>query len=55
MTVIRTSVQLVPFSFGFALLIGYIFQRTGNMLAPWLAHSLAVVALVANGRIVFVH
>jgi membrane protease YdiL (CAAX protease family) len=51
---VRASLQLVPVSFGFALLVGYIFQRTGNILAPWLAHSLAVAGLVITGRIVLI-
>lgn len=51
---IRTSIQLVPLSFAFGCVVGYVFQRTGNMLAPWLAHSLAVVGLILSGRLALV-
>lgn len=46
---IRTSFELIPASLGFAVLVGYIFQSTGNILAPWLAHTLALVGLLITG------
>jgi membrane protease YdiL (CAAX protease family) len=32
-----------------AILYGYVFQRTGNILAPWLAHTIAGVAFLLVG------
>lgn len=54
--------QIVPimsaygtlFTTGMGLLFGYIFQRTGNIIAPWLAHVLAGLALVLTGAMTFV-
>jgi membrane protease YdiL (CAAX protease family) len=37
------------------LLFGYIFQKTENILAPWLAHALGGIALVLIGEMSFVH
>jgi len=42
------------FTAGMGFLLGYIFQRTGNMVAPWLAHVLAGLALVLTGAMTFV-
>ncbi len=50
-----TMVLLVPASFVFGLAVGYLFHRTRNILAPWLAHSLAAVAVIAAGRLILVH
>lgn len=36
------------------LLFGYIFQRTRNILAPWLAHAIGGIALVLIGRMSFI-
>jgi membrane protease YdiL (CAAX protease family) len=36
------------------LLFGYIYQRTENILAPWVAHTLGGVGLVLIGRMVFI-
>ncbi len=36
----------------FAVLFGYSFQRTGNILAPWLAHGIVVIALLITGQLV---
>jgi membrane protease YdiL (CAAX protease family) len=36
------------------LLFGYTFQRTENILAPWLAHAIGGIALVLIGRMSFV-
>lgn len=35
------------------LLFGYIFQRTENILAPWLAHAIGGIALVLIGEMSF--
>ena len=36
------------------LVFGYVFRRTGNMVAPWLAHVLAGLTLVLSGAMTFV-
>lgn len=36
------------------LLFGYIFQRTKNILAPWLAHAIGGIALVLIGEMSFI-
>jgi membrane protease YdiL (CAAX protease family) len=36
------------------LLFGYIHQRTQNIVAPWLAHAIAGIALVMVGGMSFV-
>ncbi len=54
-TIAATMVLLGPPSFGFGLAVGYLFHRTGNMLAPWLAHSLTALAVIAAGRLILVH
>lgn len=53
-TIAATMVLGLPPSFGFGLVFGYLFHRTGNMLAPWLAHSLAALAVIAAGRLILV-
>jgi membrane protease YdiL (CAAX protease family) len=40
--------------FAGGLLFGYIFQRTENILAPWLAHALGGIALVLIGEMSFI-
>jgi len=54
--------QIVPIMsvFGMAvttvmgLVFGYVFRRTGNIVAPWLAHVLAGLTLVLSGAMTFV-
>lgn len=36
------------------LLFGFAYQRTGNIVAPWLAHAVGGIALVLIGRMSFV-
>lgn len=36
------------------LLMGYIFQRTDNIVAPWLAHALAGISVVFFGMMSFI-
>jgi len=48
------SVFGMVFTTGMGLLFGYIFQRTGNIVAPWLAHVLAGLTLVLSGAMTFV-
>lgn len=49
-----TSVIGILSTFGFGMLFGYIFQRTDNIVAPWLAHALAGIALVLIGTMSFI-
>jgi len=49
-----TSVIGILSTFGFGVLFGYIFQRTDNIVAPWLAHALAGIALVLIGGMSFI-
>ena len=54
--------QIVPIMsvFGMALttvmglVFGYVFRRTGSIVAPWLAHVLAGLTLVLSGAMTFV-
>ena len=39
---------------GMGLVFGYAFQRTSNIVAPWLAHALMIIALVGVGGMTFV-
>jgi len=48
------SISGMLFATGMGILFGYIFQRTGNIVAPWLAHVLAGLALVLTGAMTFV-
>lgn len=36
------------------LLFGYIYQRTENIVAPWVAHAIGGIGLVLIGRMVFI-
>jgi membrane protease YdiL (CAAX protease family) len=36
------------------LLFGYIYQRTENIFAPWLAHAIAGITLVLIGEMIFI-
>ncbi len=36
------------------LTLGYVYQRTRNILAPWLAHAIAGIGLVLGGTMTFV-
>ena len=40
--------------FGLGVLWGYTFQRTDNIVAPWLSHALGGIALVVTGVMSFV-
>ncbi len=53
-TATATMIMFLPESFVFGLVFGYLFHRTGNMLAPWLTHSLAALAVIAVGRLMLV-
>lgn len=41
-------------AFGVGLVFGYSFQRTDNIVAPWLAHALGGIALVSIGAMSFI-
>lgn len=49
-----TSAIGVLSCFGFGMLFGYIFQRTDNIVAPWIAHALAGIALVFIDMMTFI-
>ncbi len=42
-------------TFGAGMLFGYLFQKTENILAPWLAHAIGGIALVLIGGMSFIH
>lgn len=48
------SVFGMTFTAAMGLIFGYIFRRTGNIVAPWLAHVLAGLTLVLSGAMAFV-
>jgi membrane protease YdiL (CAAX protease family) len=39
---------------GLGLVWGYVFQRTRNIVAPWIAHTLAIIGLIATGAMALV-
>lgn len=49
-----TSVGGALTTLGMGLVFGYIFQRTGNIVAPWLAHALMIIGTVAVGAMSFI-
>jgi len=48
------SVFGMVFTTAMGLVFGYIFRRTGNIIAPWLAHVLAGLTLVLSGAMTFI-
>jgi len=48
------SVYGVTFTIAMGLILGYVFRRTGNMVAPWLAHVLGGLTLVLSGAMTFI-
>ena len=48
------SISGMAFTTMMGLVFGYIFRRTGNIMAPWLAHTLAGLVLVLSGAMTFV-
>jgi membrane protease YdiL (CAAX protease family) len=48
------SVSGMVFTTVMGLVFGYIFRRTGNIVAPWLAHVLVGLTLVLSGAMTFV-
>jgi membrane protease YdiL (CAAX protease family) len=48
------SIYGMTFTAAMGLIFGYIFHRTGNIVAPWLAHVLAGLTLVLSGAMTFV-
>ena len=53
-TLAVTSVGGALTTIGLGMVWGYVFQRTGNIVAPWLAHVLAGIATVLIGTMSFV-
>jgi membrane protease YdiL (CAAX protease family) len=39
---------------GLGLVWGYVFQRTRNIIAPWIAHTLAIIGLITTGAMALV-
>jgi len=48
------SLYGMAFTTAMGLVFGYAFRRTGNIVAPWLAHVLAGLTLVLSGAMTFV-
>lgn len=53
-TIPITSVGGVLSTFGLGMLFGYVFQRTDNIVAPWLAHAFSGVGLILAGTLSFI-
>jgi len=53
-TLPMTSLDGILSTFGLGIIWGYILQRTDNIVAPWLSHALAGIALVLIGIMSFV-
>jgi len=49
-----SSLEGILTTLGMGLVFGYAFQRTRNIVAPWLAHALMIIAAVAVGGMTFV-
>jgi membrane protease YdiL (CAAX protease family) len=49
-----SSLAGIVSTFGLGLLMGFIHQRTRNIVAPWLAHAIGGIALVMVGGMSFV-
>ncbi len=41
-------------TFALGIMLGYLHERTGNIVAPWLVHAVAGVALVMMGTMSFI-
>ena len=48
------SVFGMGFTIVMGLVFGYVFRRTGSIVAPWIAHVLAGLTLVLSGAMTFV-
>jgi membrane protease YdiL (CAAX protease family) len=53
-TLAFTSIESILTALGMGLLFGYIFDRAGNIVAPWLAHALWIVGLIPVGALTVV-
>jgi membrane protease YdiL (CAAX protease family) len=49
-----TSLTGILTTFGLGMIWGYVLQRTGNIVAPWVTHSLAGIAIVLTGTMSFI-
>jgi len=49
-----TSLNGILTTFGLGMIWGYVLQRTDNIMAPWLSHALAGIALVLTGTMSFI-
>lgn len=50
-----TSLPGILSTFILGMIWGYTFQRTNNIIAPWIAHALAGISLILIGRMVLVY
>lgn len=53
-TLPMTSFDGILSAFGLGMIWGYVLQRTDNIVAPWLSHALAGIALVLVGTMSFI-
>ncbi len=53
-TVEIATVEGILTTTGMGLLFGYVFRRTGSIVAPWLAHLLWIIALIGVGGLTIV-
>lgn len=53
-TISVTSPGGILTTIGMGLAFGYIFQRTRNIVAPWLAHALMIVATISVGAMTLI-
>jgi len=53
-TISVSSVSGFLSTLALGLLMGYVFQRTDNIVAPWLAHALAGISVVFFGMMSFI-
>ncbi len=49
-----TSLTGILTTFGLGMIWGYVLQRTENIVAPWVSHALAGIALVLTGTMSFI-
>ena len=53
-TIKITTIEGILTTIGLGVMFGYIFQRTENIVAPWLAHALAGIIMILLGLITFI-
>jgi len=53
-TIPIVSVSSMMTIFAFGMIWGYSFQRTKNIITPWIAHAIAGITMVALGKMTFI-